>query len=412
MSRRWLGMAVLAGCLVARPALAQYPQPNLPTPYGAARTPPEPLPVGACPPPTPNLVPGPLTPEKAPTGPADCLSLPADTPSAFQCETFPEEVAIYFSVGAQAIQRERLGKGAIGLIDETNPVPSIKTGVTPLPKSPVAQSFNDIVPNMAFGPRFTLGVIAGSDMLEATGYYIPTNSRGNTTVSPGRIFTFFTNAPPGFEGVNGLFVQDDIVNTTLTNRIGNVELNYRYNNVGIQNLELICGVRYFDVKERLATNVNQNGITAPLDPTLGTSNPVDVATYAAVTENRIIAPQLGFEWTCGVCPWLAIGANAKGAWGVNFVDDGHSLIRGDGLSGFNVNRNDTIFSHMYEIGAFAEIYITERLKLRGGYNALWILNVDAVVDQYSFDLSKPQGPVNHDGSVLYHGPSIELQFLF
>ena len=38
--------------------------------------------------------------------------------------------------------------------------------------------------------------------------------------------------------------------------------------------------------------------------------------------------------------------------------------------------------------------------------------IDAVVDQYNFDLSNPQGKVNHDGSVLYHGPMIELQFLF
>ncbi len=413
MSRWWLGMAVVAGCLLSRPALAQYPQPNVPTPYGAARTPPEPLPVGACPPPVPNLVPGPLTPDKAPAGPnPDCTSLPPDTPGAFQCETYPSEVAVYFDVGFQALQRQKLGKGAIAVTDQGNPTPTVKEGFVPMPNSPTAQAFNDITPNMAFGPRLTLGVLAGSDMFEVTGYYLPRNSRTTTAENPGRLFTYFFNAPPGFEGDNSLFAQVDRLTTTLDNQVGNVELNYRYNDFALTGFELIMGVRYFDVREKLSTTVDQDVLTHPLNPVSGKSNPLDVATYSALTQNRILAPQLGFEYTCGLCPWLAAGVLAKGAWGPNFVTDGHSLVRGDNFSGFNVSRQDTIFSQIYEIGAFAEVYVTERFKLRAGYNAMWVLDCDAVVDQYSFDLSKPQGPINHNGSILYHGPMFELQFLF
>src|SRR5262245_44707696 len=112
MSRWWLGVAVVAGCL-GQAAQAQNPQPAIPTPYGAARTPPEPLPIGVCPPPVPNLVPGPLTPDKAPNGPPDCLSLPPSSPGAFQCETYPPEIAIFAGAGTQALQRQKLGKGAI-----------------------------------------------------------------------------------------------------------------------------------------------------------------------------------------------------------------------------------------------------------------------------------------------------------
>jgi hypothetical protein len=412
-----LGIALVAGTL-SQPAFAQNPQPTIPTPYGAARTPPEPLPIGACPPPQPNLVPGPLTPDKAPPGPADCLSINPSAPGAFQCENYATDCNIFFDVGAQALQRQKLGRGVIALRDNDNPTPDVKIGTVPSPLSPPALEFNDISPNMAWGPRMTVGVLAGTDIVEVTGFFIPNNSHTQTNDFPGRIFAFFINAPDGFQGTNGLFTQADRISLTLQNQVGNAELNYRYSNLGLGGCELIVGVRYFDVFERLTTTVDQNADLAPLNPVLHTSNPAFVASYTAGTHNRIVAPQLGFEgnWGCeswGSCfSWLSIGCLAKGAWGVNFVTDTHTLVRGDQFPGFNVERSDTIFSQMYEIGGFLEIHMTERCKVRAGYNAIWALNIDAVVDQYNFDLAKPQGKENHDGSVLYHGPMIELQFLF
>jgi hypothetical protein len=413
MTRWWLGVAVVAGCL-CRPALAQNPQPSIPTPYGAARTPPEPLPIGACPEPVPvqNLVPGPLTPDKAPYGPPDCLSLSPSATGAFQCETFPTEIAVFFDAGFQALQRQKLGKGAIAFQDTANTTPLEKVGRVALPNSFPAQEFNDITPNMAFGPRLTLGLLAGTDIIEVTGYFIPNNSKATEFDDPGRIFVPFVNPPAGFGGDNGLFTQVDRISTTLQNQIGNVELNYRYSDVAVNGMELILGVRYFDVRERLSTLVDQNGITSPLDPNLHKSNPVDVADYTAASHNRLLAPQLGFEGNWGLCSWLSMGVLGKGAWGANFVSDSHSLFRGDGLFGFQTERSSVIFSQMYEIGAFAELHLTERMRLRAGYNALWILHVDAVVDQYNFDLSQPEGRIDHNGSILYHGPMFEMQFLF
>lgn len=411
MSRWWVGVAVIAGCL-GRPALAQNPPTGVPTPYGATRTPPEPIPEAtACPTPPPPMIPGPLTPGMAPAGPADCLSLPASSGGAFQCENFPTEFGVYFSVGAQALQRQKLGAGGIALTDVTRRDPTSDTGVTPLVSAPIAQRFNDITPNMAFGPRFTLGVLSGSDMIEVTGYYIGRNSQTVQNVAPGRISAFFHNAPLGFEGNNGLFVEADAISSTLKNELGNVELNYRYTSAAVSELELILGLRFFDVKERLSTTVDDDGHIHPANA-LGLADAQKVATYAASTQNRLLAPQLGFEWNQGLLRWLSVGATFKGAWGINFSDVGHSLSRGDGLSAFNVNRHDTIYSSIYEMGAFAEIHILERARVRAGYNAIWFVHMNAVVDQYEFDLSKPQGKINNEGSVLYHGPMVELQILF
>jgi hypothetical protein len=406
---------VVAGCLSST-ALAQNQQPSMPTPYGAARVP-EPLPIGVCPPPSPNLVPGPLTPDKAPQGPDDTLSLSPGAPGAFQSENYPTEFALFTSAGFQALQRQRLGKGAIAVEDLTNLNPTLKIGVNAPPSSPPAQSFNDIVPNMAFGPTITAGVLCGTDIIEVSGFFIPRNGTMEQNIIPGRIDTFFFNAPPGFEGQNGLFKQDDIVRTTLDTQTGNVELNYRYSDLAVTGLELILGVRYFDIEEHLSTFVDQNGVTAPLNAALGQSNPIDQATYTAMTHNRIIAPTLGFEYNWGpqdkgAFSWLSLGFTAKGSWGMNFATDGHSLVRGDGLMGFSETHTSTIFSQMYELGGFSEIHFTERFKMRAGYSAFWVLHIDAVVDQYDFDLSQPQGRLDHQGSVLYHGPSLLFEFLF
>jgi hypothetical protein len=413
-----MGVAVLAGCL-AQPAFAQNSQPTTPTPYGAARVP-EPLPIGACPTPPPqNLVPGPLTPDKAPQGPGDCLSLPPSTPGAFQCENYPQEVAIFFDIGGQALMRQNLGKGAIAIADVQNTTPTIKVGTVPSPLSPPIQSFNDVGPEYAWGARATVGILAGTDIIELTGFFDPNKSVTTTAADPGRIFAYFINAPSAFAGTNGLFRQADMISTTLQSQVGDAEINYRYSDIGVNGLELIIGVRYFDVFERLGTTVDQNGLTAPLNPILNISNPVDVATYTVGTHNRIIAPQLGFEgnWGCqnvSCLSWLSLGFVAKGAWGGNCVSDTHSLVRGDGIVGFETEKSSVIFSQMYEIDGFMEIHLTERCKVRAGYNAIWALHVDSVVQNYDFDLtqSQQQGRSNHDGSVLYHGPMVELQLLF
>ncbi len=55
--------------------------------------------------------------------------------------------------------------------------------------------------------------------------------------------------------------------------------------------------------------------------TNGQPDPTRVATYSVQTHNRLLAPQLGFEWDKSLTDWLALGVTAKGAWGEpNFVE--------------------------------------------------------------------------------------------
>src|SRR6185295_3975357 len=92
MLRKWFGVAVLAVWgAQATTASAQ----SVPTPFGAARLL-DPMPMKPTigpdgkpinkPPPGPDLVQGPISPEAAPPGPGEDLMLPTNHSSAFQAE--------------------------------------------------------------------------------------------------------------------------------------------------------------------------------------------------------------------------------------------------------------------------------------------------------------------------------------
>src|SRR5437588_11142011 len=98
----WAGAAApaFAQCCAGGPCCA-----TAPTPYGAARFQ-DPIPCSC----SPELVPGPLGPEKLPEGPADCLSLNPSTAGAFMCgDEYERECAVFFDVVAMALLRKRFG---------------------------------------------------------------------------------------------------------------------------------------------------------------------------------------------------------------------------------------------------------------------------------------------------------------
>ena len=189
-----------------------------------------------------------------------------------------------------------------------------------------------------------------------------------------------------------------------------MEANYRYTDAAVTGAELIAGFRYLDLDERLSTFTDDDGVQFPL--TNGQADPDRVATYAVRTHNHLIAPQLGFEWDKNLTHWLGLGVSAKGAWGANFVTLDRSLVRGDGFVGFAGSKSETQFSQMYEINAFVDFHILERLTLRMGYNTMWFLDMANVVDQYDFNLQNTNNINNRNGSIFFHGPMAELQFLF
>jgi hypothetical protein len=522
MVRRWIGVAVVAASLtVGMPARAQNAG-RYPSPVGAARTIPEPLPCGPStespPPPPPNLIPGPVSPEAAPMGPPDCMSLPGDHSSAFQCENYVTDSYIYVNLGMNGLARQRLGAGGIAvqdpgpraavilppnLADEINslglnninqsisqliqnlpaplqtvitnlansvnlplsaPVsqlvslvnsqPLAKSGTSPPAGSPVLMQFNNLVPRIAPGIVGTIGWMWQDCAIEYTGYYIFQNSRTIAAKDPNSIDVFFFNPPPGFEGVrDNVFLQADRLTTTFASLIWNNEINVRWFDQALQGWEFTVGVRYMQEKENLAIWTDQAGLSIPL--VTGGADPRLMATYTTTTANHIVAPQIGAEYSCPLIGRFIGGIYGKAALGANFIDTEVQLLRGDGLVGFDTFRHPTAFSQVYEMGAYVEYSILERMRLRAGYNATWLVGIATAVDQIDFNLggnsnfSPPglppprtvqgllanlvesqvlrgisnqttlqqvqqmqHGKLNTSGSTLYHGPKLELEFLF
>src|SRR5262249_19432614 len=340
MTRRWMGVALIAGWL-GLGAMARA-QSMAPTPYGAARMP-EPIPCG---PPSPDLIPGPLSPQMAPPGPPDCLSLPAGHSGAFQCEEFVQDNHVFFHAGAMMLQRQRLGHGPVAVFDPN--ASGIDTGLRPPPKSPKAVDFNDVVPNLSYGPSGTLGYLWNdSHSIELTSYYVAGNTGTDTTTLQGRLDAFFFNPPRGFEGNNGLWLQADVIKTKVRDTIWNSEINYRYTEKALTTAELILGVRYLQVQDQLAVFTGDDDLTF-LDVN-GKPDPLRQATYSVRANNRILAPQIGLEWSGQALPWLSFGVHGKGAWGVNFVDVNYQLFRADGFKRFTASRTSSPFTHLSQL---------------------------------------------------------------
>jgi hypothetical protein len=416
MRKWWRGVALLA-CGVAGSASAQTPswsgpgnQPRAaePMPYMASslsNAPPSmAAAVGAVPPSGPAH----------PIMPDSPNSLPADVTNAWLPDDHYEPGSYYFSLGFLAMMRQGLGHGVAAVTD--NASGGVDTGNPPPANAPIAATFGDINERFNYGTRFTLGYHCDDHAFEASGFYLSQNSSSKTLANPGRLDTFFNvngsfiSAPLGFEGNNGMWLQDDIIHLQERTALGSGELNYRWWLGQDSGFSWTIGVRYLDLYDRFNFYAGDDDLTV-LDIN-GHPNPTLEATYSVTTHNRLVAGQLGLEWDKAINCWLAFSLTAKGAWGANFLDVETSLTRGDGFVGFNGGRSQTIFSHMYEGGAFLDFMLMENARIRAGYNLLWLVDVANAVGQIDFNLANTNGQTNNHNSVFFHGPSVEFQFVF
>ena len=304
-------------------------------------------------------------------------------------------------------KRQDPGSGVIAVRDPQN----LDTGTPPPAGASVLQRFNSVDPGFNSGITATLGTLwDGNECLEATVFYAFQGGKTNSIASEGRIDSFFVNPPLGFEGDNGMFLQDDRLRTTLTSQLWGAEANYRVADPALSEAELLLGVRYVDLFEKLGSTFDDDGIQFPM--TNGLPDPNRIATYDVQTENRFVGPQLGFEWGRRAGKFFTLGFNAKAALGADFAHLNRSLTRGDGFVGFDGQRDTIQFSAVFEGGAFIDFHVLDRARIRLGYNALWFTNMVNVVDQYDFNLQNTNQFDKRNGSVLFHGPLLEFQFLF
>jgi hypothetical protein len=387
MKKWWIGAAVAAVC-VAQSARAQSPP-------GAAVLP-DPVPEAQCAPPNQgglNFIPGPMGGPDAPPGPGNGLSLPADVPTAWGRGPMPESAG-YLSLGAMALMRQQPGRGAIAEVDQRS-----------------ALTTHDIDPDYFWGVRATFGYLFDDSAIELTGFYLP---QEQTTALVGTLpggFTLpFTNSPPSLLGPTGvgLLSRADAVSESLQTTMADAELNYRWWSRSTTEWEGILGFRYMNVQER--ANVTASSVVTGL-----TSGMVDtgslVGVYMARANNNLLLAQTGFEWELPVKSWLTVGLIAKGSIGADYANITTRLGDGAGNVSSTARRDDWGFSSADEFTAYIDVVQFDKIRLRVGYTAMWLLGVAEGFQQLNFNLSS--APATHNGgSIFYHGPMLELELLF
>jgi hypothetical protein len=399
-----MGVALIAGCLAPGSVLAQ---PYAPSPVGAARMP-EPIPCA----PVPNVVPGPLTAAQAPPGPPDCLSLPEGHSSAFQCENYAVDCNFYATLGGIGLRRQRLGNLPIATLDPQNrDIGAASFFIQPLRFQQVIQNANELSSGYEWGPTGTVGfLMPEGHAFELSGFYLPAETRNNDRAINGRINVFNTGNVFGFSGDNGLFLQADRDRVSQTTGLWGAQVNYRYSNIGIEQAELILGVRYTNFSESFSVFTDDDGLT--FQDNLGRPDPRRQATQKTNAQNQLLAPQVGAEYGFLVRPWLSVGGTGHIAPGVNFLRTNNTLVRGDGFIGVIGTRDQTIFSQLYDISFWFDVHLTERARVRAAYTAMWLLQIQTAESMYDYNSANTFGRMDHNGSVFFHGPSVEFQFLF
>jgi hypothetical protein len=337
-------------------------------------------------------------------------TLPNDgTGNAFSDECCGRDgYGLWVNVGGMGLLRQSLGNKVLGFLDPGITVGGTQvfttTGRLPPPGSQPVVNTHDVSPQMQFGPRASVMWREPCWAFELTGFYLSESTVASTTVIPARIdmgFGFFP-APRGF--TPGMFLQNDLVKLSVQTTMYDGEANYRFNTA--KNFEWIVGARYLDYQERF-------NIFTELDPVRrGTLNPLTTSYITDRVHNRITAGQLGFETWQDLTERIGVGGTLKGAWGANFANYEHLLVRGDGFLGPGLHRSETQFSHVYEAALYADFCITEQLKIRAGYQGLWLVDVPLSVSEINFNLNAPGAIFNKTGSVFFHGPMVELRFVF
>lgn len=343
------------------------------------------------------------------------------TPNAFFRDSeCPRYISFYASLGALAYKRYSLGNSLIATQDLGVNIPNFPQffdhGMFPpiFPPNQEQQILNtgDINPIYSWGGKGTIGYQYGNEMFEVTGWWMSQTTSIAEAVDPNRVNLPFANFDQriGFLGNNNLFLQADIARIEVETLLANVEANYRW--ATGSGWEWLIGLRYFDMSDRFSVITFDDIIVtaglAPVDRTL-------IATYTLRSHTRILGPSMGFEGEWPVCHWLAIGGMGKGTWGANFSEVSVLLQRGDDFvnpQGPDRRRTKNYFSHMYELGGFLDFLLTERFRIRAGYQALWVCNVAEAQAQINFDLNNQLNSIDYNGSVFFHGPMLEFHVGF
>ncbi len=317
----------------------------------------------------------------------------------------PDFPIVYWGIGTLGLQRQGLGNGVIAVVQ---PGLGIDTGAFPAPDAEVAVRFGSVPEEFHWGLQARWGVQWGPHTIEAFGFYIPEQTNIHEFQSRGQIAVAFgaNRLPPfGFGGNNFLWLQADRVHVILNSQLVNGEINYRLN--WMPGFEWIAGFRYFDRAETFSIYTDDDGLT--LFPIF---DPKRAATYQIEANNRIGGVQFGFALENYLVPGVSVGLTNKYLVGANFYEVENRLIREDGFERPRGRRDAVQVGGLIELNFFLHIMFNDHIRLRTGYQTLFLWHVVNAHQQVDFDPANILGNEENNGGTFYHGPKIEFQLAF
>jgi hypothetical protein len=308
-------------------------------------------------------------------------------------------------IGIMGLWRNPLGSSVVAVSDPRNP-PIDQATLPPSESAPVL-NYNDINPMFNLGFRGAIGYRQDVHAVEFFGWYIPGNAASASAADPGRLAVPFAEfpVPNGLCIDNRIWLNADVVKISLLNKMYNLEGNYRYGcGTGV---EFLCGLRYLNIFEQFEIFTDDNGLT--VDP----PDPRAMVTYRSQTQSRIVGPQFGVECENRPTEWLSAGIFSKLFAGANFYSTRITLVRGDDFVPLDNARSQTTVSGAVELGGYLDFLILARMRLRLGYQMMWVLNVPEAHSQVDYNIAEfPYGSGMDQGEMLFHGPLLEFHFAF
>lgn len=252
------------------------------------------------------------------------------------------------------------------------------------------------------GPRFGVefSCVATGDWGDEVFYRDDTlNARGGR----GNLFSPLTDfGDPAILGVD----YNELSRIGLRSRMGRWEINLRQRlpmpcDVPMQ-VSLLYGLRYMDVDERF------DYLTVSRVPGPARSrNLVDVS-----TDNDLFGVQIGGITEFHVDPRWWIDVRFVGSVCSNSAEQNTLYAHQDALGAITVaehGRSKSVTALLGELGLDFRYQVTPYLAIRFGYQAIWAHGLALAEDNFADDLATLRfGPaeLDHDGTVVYHGPHL------
>lgn len=295
------------------------------------------------------------------------------------------------------VSRESIDNNIDGLGDPT-------FGVTPF-----IGYLSDASPGLNNGVQASIGLQDDYRCMifEIGGFYLVNSETSKGFTSLGRLNSPYTNVPVGFQDTFGLWTNADFMNLAYKNSIYSGEINFRFFGDCWKTLDVsyLIGARYIKLQDQLYH------YTVDDDLQLGINDPTTKATLGWRGENDMVGGQIGWSITQRFSPTWSMTWDQKIALLANGAKTTTSLVRGDGFTAYNVSDTTWRFAQAYEGGLYFDMNLGN-MRLRAGYDLRIYTGVAQAQGQFTYDLQAAPTYRSTADTVIYHGPSATVEFVF